>query len=345
MKPNNKPTSLFTLKNQLKFESGFVPARWVLISLVLTSLFLVGRLKSTPAPQASDAAAVDLKWDSMVASFQRSIDRYDGEVGVYVKNLRTGRVYQYNSDRPFVSASLIKIPIMLATFQAISEGRLSMDTKILYKRSYRRGGSGRMKWAKSGVFYPISQLMHAMMTKSDNTATAMVIDRLGYDYLNESFRKFGLTTTRINSTGMSLANYIDPKRDNYTTAREMASLLEKLYAHEFFEDGSSDLMIEIMKGANTPTRLAQHLPKNFQLARKTGLLRRHCHDVGIVYSPQGDLVISVLTGHNRNYRRAKNFIASLGQTAYEYYLDDSIASSSSNTLQLSRTDVPSNRHS
>jgi beta-lactamase class A len=99
----------------------------------------------------------------------------------------------------------------------------------------------------------------------------------------------------------------------------MGSLLEKIYRHQVVNDGLSDLMIEIMKGANARTRLARDLPRDWQFARKTGLLRKNCHDVGIVFAPEGDYILCVLTNNKtENYRVAKGLISSVGKQAYDY---------------------------
>src|SRR5262249_16030248 len=150
-------------------------------------------------------------------------------VGVYIKNLKTGRAFEYHTDHTFVCASLIKLPVMIATFDAIKEGRNSLNTRIRYKKSFRREGSGHMKWARTGSYYPLSYLIYQMMTRYDSTATAMIIDLLGYDYLIQRFEAMGLQATHIRPTRMSLADHLsNPELDNYTTPREMAGLLEKM---------------------------------------------------------------------------------------------------------------------
>ncbi|MFN0118583.1 MAG: serine hydrolase [Elusimicrobiota bacterium] len=294
---------------------------WAAIGTFLVGLFLWGWF--TPKPLASsENRSYDpkpQKWQMMCASLQEVVDQYHkGEVGVFLKDLRSGRTFEYNADRMFISASLIKVPVMAATFKAIEEGKLTLNTKFKMKSAYRKGGAGKLKWSRSGENYSLSFLIYMMITQSDNTATAMVIDKLGYDYLNTVFNKLGLQTTRINPKGMSLANRLDPSLDNYTTAREMGSLLEKIYHHQVVQDGLSDLMIEIMKRANHKSRLAQNMPKNFIFARKTGTLRKNCHDMGIIYSPDGDYVMCVLTGENKDYQVAKTLISNVGKKAYEF---------------------------
>jgi beta-lactamase class A len=307
-----------------RYEFG-VSWWWGALVLILGVFFFAGRPRKE-AQAMPVLPTTDARWDLMVANIQSTVERYNGDVGIYIKNLKNGRSYEYNVDHEFVCASLIKLPIMAATFEAIKEGKISLNTRIKFKSNCRRDGSGTLKWARSGVYYPLSYLIYQMITKSDNTATALIIDQLGYDYLNRQFESLGLQATRIAPTGMSLASRLaDPALDNYTTPREMGNLLEKIYKHQVVSDGLSDLMLEIMKGANHRTRLAKDLPRDWQFARKTGLLRKNCHDVGIVFSPEGDFVICVLTnGRTQNYKVAKGLISSVGRKAYEYMSQSSI---------------------
>ena len=293
---------------------GFSP--WLAAAGVLLSFALLGG----PEPGTADdrPTAEDLRWTEMVSVLDREIDAYDGRVGVYIKDLRTGKTYERNADKPFVSASLIKVPVMAATLRAVRDGLLTLDTPLRIHRTHKRGGSGRLKWARNGTRMRVSRLLYEMITGSDNTATAVLIDRLGYAYLNAAFEEFDLYVTRINPKGMSLADHILASEDNYTTAREMGALLEKIHRHQLVSDGFSDLMVETMKGANRHTRLAQYLPPQWEFARKTGLLRRNCHDVGLLYADGSEYVICVLTGENDTYRKAKGFISSLGRTAYSF---------------------------
>jgi len=293
---------------------------WSVLVLLLAGTFFWGRwAKKTPVIATPPPEVVrDARWDGMVGTISTMVDRYPGEVGLYIKDLKNGRSFEHNADQRFVCASLIKLPIMAATFEAIRENKLSLSSEVLYRRAYRRGGSGLLQWARPGVRFTLSYLLYMMITKSDNTATAIVINQLGYDYLNNKFAEFGLEKTRIASTGMSLDANVDPALDNYTTAREMGMILEKIYRREMVRSDLSEVMLEILKRANARSRLAKYLPHDWQLARKTGLLRRNCHDVGIVFSPEGDYLICVLTGKNNDYPHAKGLIAQVGRTAYAY---------------------------
>jgi beta-lactamase class A len=289
---------------------------WAAGVLGLFVFFLAAKPKQQNVVEQTPA--FDPTWGQMQQSLNDVADNYDGEVGIYIKNLKTGDVFEKHADQRFVTASLIKLPIMAAVFKAIQQNKISLDSRIMLRRRHLRDGSGYMKWAQVGQRFRVSDILYQMITRSDNTACAIFIDLLGYDSLNQSFEQFGLNVTRINPTGMSLADHVNAQFDNYTTPREMGMMLEKIYDHQMVSDGASDLMLEIMKHTAAPTRLAKFLPKNWVLARKSGLLRKSCHDCGIVFTPKGDYVICVLTGNNANYKKAKGLIANIGQTAYGY---------------------------
>ncbi len=291
---------------------------WATIVFSLFFVFVAVKPDKNAAEDAAPTQVAEPSWLQMEAAISDAVQTYDGDVGVYIKNLKTGYVFERNADRQFITASLIKIPIMAAAFQSIKEGKLSLDSQIILRKRHIRYGSGRMKWSRVGQRFRVSDIMYQMITHSDNTATEMLIDLFGYDYLNKAFAGFGLNVTQISPMGMSLSDKLKYESDNHTTPREMGMLLEKMYDRELVNDGYSDLMMEIMKRAEEPHRLGKFLPKNWVLARKTGLLRKNCHDCGIVFTPKGDYIICVMTGNNLNYRKAKGFIANVGQTAYEY---------------------------
>ncbi|MCK5357969.1 MAG: serine hydrolase, partial [Elusimicrobiales bacterium] len=139
--------------------------------------------------------------------------------------------------------------------------------------------------------------------------------------------RMGLVYTKIYPEGFSLTSG-RVARENYTTAREMADLIERIYNKELVDEQSSELMMDFLKHSKSRARLRKGLPIGWELAHKTGLLRRSCHDVGIVFSPQGDYIIAVLTGNVPNYSSAKKFITKIAKHTVDYYkVESSIANS------------------
>lgn len=273
------------------------------------------------APATAVVEASDPAWNELVRRLAAQSIGFDGRVAVFLKDLQKGRVWAYHADDLFPSASLIKVPIMISVFDKISRGDLSLQTRLRLQRRHRTGGSGSIKWYRDGSQFTVRQLLEKMIDESDNTATKMLIDQVGLAYLQQQFPKLGLIYTEIYPEGLSLRNS-GVTYENYTTAREMAGLLEKVYRGEAVDRYSSQLMADILKRQKSRARLAKYLPRGWEIAHKTGLLRRACHDSSIIFSPRGDYVLVVLTGQNRDYGTAKDFISKLGTLTFRYYDND-----------------------
>ncbi|HBW21818.1 MAG TPA: hypothetical protein DEF68_00385 [Elusimicrobia bacterium] len=276
----------------------------------------------------------DGEWQAMVASLENLAYNYSGHVGIYIKDLNSDKVWEYNPDRLFPSASLIKVPIMIAVCDKIKRGELSLDTQIKLTRRDRAGGSGSLKWVREGTSLSVMEIIYKMITESDNTATRMLLDYAGMDYFQRAFEQMGLVYTKIYPEGFSLTSgWV--ARENYTTAREMAGLMERIYKGEVVDRNLSEFMLEVLKHNKSRSRLRKGLPLGWEIGHKTGLLRRSCHDVGVVFSPRGDYLISVLTSEVPNYSSAKGFISSVAKLTYKYYkIDADYASADANVKAL-----------
>ncbi len=273
------------------------------------------------APLAQKAAVLTINpddWQSLVEAISQRAQGFRGDLGYVVKDFSSGRAAEINSAEAFPSASLIKFPILCAAFQAAEDRRFSLSAPVTLLRHDKRGGSGVLKFSPSGRVYTNRELLEAMIVHSDNTATELLIRQLGYDYLQDTFYRLGLKDTVITPQGFRLTSRRVPE-DNMTSPRDMAYLLEKMYKRELVSAQASEAMLEILKHQKLRDRLPRYLPKGWEIAHKTGLLRKACHDVGIVFSPHGDYMICVLTSHDATYKNAKRFIASIAKITYGFY--------------------------
>ena len=308
------------------------PARFPVLKLLLALLMgaagvwaaykavslIAESLNPEPEKKVVEAPINDEEWTEMVAGLQELSRNYRGEVGIYLKDLETGKTWEYDADKRFPSASLIKVPIMAAVFEKIRDGGIKLDTQIRLTNAYRVGGSGSLKWVRNGTSLSVMEIVYKMITESDNTATRMLIDTVGMDYLERAFSGMGLRYTNITPDGMSLTSR-PVKNENYTTAKEMAVLMERIYDGQLVDKQASEQMLDVLKHNKSRSRLRRGLPMGWEIGHKTGLLRRSCHDVGIVFSPRGDYVIAVLTGKVPSYSSDKAFISKVAKTTYKYY--------------------------
>lgn len=260
----------------------------------------------------------DPEWNKMIDSITKLAKSYKGHVGIYLKDFSTEKTFEYKADKLFPSASLIKIPIMASIFQKINRGSFTLETQIKFSEKDRRWGSGSLKWARAGTKLSVSELLYKMITQSDNTAMQILVDYVGISALQDEFQNFGLVYTKINQEGLSLQSGRVAK-ENYTTAREMANLLERIYYRELVSESASEMMLDILKHSKSVTRLRKGIPISWEIGHKTGLLRRSCHDVGIIFAPRGDYLLAVLTGDVPSYSSAKELITKIGKITSKFY--------------------------
>lgn len=293
-----------------------------------------------PQPTNEETAGVpaptpipDARWQDLKGELSRQSAKFQGKTAVYLKDLKSEREWFHNVDDLFPSASLIKVPIMACVFKKIQENNLTLLTPLKLTRQTRVGGSGTLKWHRLGSTFSVGELLYHMITESDNTATHILVDNLGNEYLKEGFKNLNLTYTNFSEQGLRLTS--SPVfRENYTTAREMGLLLEKIYRKELYDPAGSETMLELLKEQKHRDRLGRLLPSGWMIANKTGLLRRACHDAGIIFTSDGhDYILVVLTWKAPNYKMAKHFIAKVGKTTYRYFAGESdIASAKAGTV-------------
>ncbi|MCX5707559.1 MAG: class A beta-lactamase-related serine hydrolase [Candidatus Omnitrophica bacterium] len=257
-------------------------------------------------------------WKELKNSLANKARLFHGDAGIIIEDLNTGWQFSLNKDKLFPSASIVKIPIMAACFQAASEGRLNLNDEMVLRGANKTSGSGILKSAATGTAIPIEKLIDIMITNSDNTAANMLIEKLGFDYLNGYFKKSGLRHTNLSRKMM---DFEDRKYgvENYTSASDISDLLEKFYHRKFINRQISEKCLAMLLRQKVNDRIPKKLPDDCPVAHKTGLEKNVCHDAGIVFTQQGDFLICVLTKSRSGTRQVKEFISNLALVIYRTY--------------------------
>ncbi len=262
------------------------------------------------------------RWHILSNTINTLVKDFNGKPSVIIKDLKRSWLISINEKAEIASASVVKIPIMAGCFYAAEEGKISLDKKITLKQRDKIGGSGILRNKKSGKTFTIKELIDLMITISDNTAANILIKLLGFDYLNICFKKFGLKDTNLSRLMMDMRSR-GKGIENYTTAKDMAFILEKIYKGRLINKGLSSECLEVLKAQRSRTRIPARLPKNTVVAHKTGLEKGLCHDAGIVFTDTGDFIICVLIKHNnKNARSSKKLISNIARLSYNYYMND-----------------------
>lgn len=237
------------------------------------------------------------------------------KVHLIVKDTKTDYCfYRLRIDEVFSSASLIKVPILLAVLDHVERHGQSLDEVIPIPSENRVDFS--VITEQELTESPLYELLVWMIITSDNTATNVLIDYMGMDELNSYFRKIGLTQTTLQRKMMDFAR-LESGYDNVTTARDMANLFTRIYRQDLLSEPFSKLAINILSRQRVHESLKRYLIEDIQIAHKTGSLDSVDHDVGIVFNQGNDYMIGVFVTEVTNNDEARQLIGRISKVVYE----------------------------
>ena len=212
------------------------------------------------------------------------LSRIDGKVGFYYKNLVTGEVVKYNEKEPMLAASLIKLTVLGEVFRGIENGEISENEVFTTRDEDKVPSCGALNYMDQGLKVTLKDLYTLMIILSDNYATNILIDRCKIENINDFIKENGLKNTVLkrkmfDSVGASNG------LENYTSAEDMALLLEKIYNGTLVSKKASAKMLEVLKNQRLNGKIPFFLSSGenkVQIAHKTGEDTNITHDVGIV---------------------------------------------------------------
>lgn len=268
--------------------------------------------------EQANLARRQAEWTRLQKRFEAIIALFGGDAGVVIKDLQTGFKFTYQDSKVFPSASLVKVAMMAACLQAAKDQHLGLQEQITLQRSDQVSGSGKLWTEKPGSQYRVAQLIEYMIAESDNTATNIMINRLGIDYYNNYFQNLGLRGTSLARKMMDFRSRRQGL-ENYTSPADMAWVLEQFYELKLIDAHSSELGLEFLKKQKLRDRIPFRLPSSVVVAHKTGLENFVCHDGGIVYTDQGNYLICVMTKTATVFDQgSKHLISELSWATYQY---------------------------
>lgn len=222
---------------------------------------------------------------------------YDGMMGIFVKDLTSGQVFEVNADTVFPQASSIKIPLLIELMRQAQSGKLNLSERIEIHHAGLVGGSGVLQFLfDGGSAISLHDLAVLMVVLSDNSATNLLIDRVGMDNVNIMLDGLGLRQTRLARKMIDIAAE-RADRENHSTPREMGTLVEMLNAGKLLDPSHTRMALEILEyPKDSPIRAG--VPEGVTVAEKPGSLSGAQCDTGIVFLEGRPYVISVMTTYN-----------------------------------------------
>lgn len=229
---------------------------------------------------------------------------YVGEVGLLVTDLAGRELFALNPDRSFPAASTIKVPLLVQALEEAQAGRLDLGGRVTLRAEDRVPGAGVLHELEAGLALTWQDVLTLMIVVSDNTATNMLIGRLGVEGVNAWVSRHGLTKTRlVGPLQLPPERQTEAQRRgerNRTTARDQVALLGRLARGELLDPPHTELALSILARQQLRDMLGRHVPRDaegeplYQVASKSGELRGVHHDVGVLFTPR-PLVVALLS--------------------------------------------------
>lgn len=299
------------------------------VGLVVAASLGAGR------PPATAPSAVEGQIAAIIRAFK-------GEMGVCAIDLRGTRVVAVNADARFPTASTIKVAVMVEAYRQAADGRLPLSTTIELRAEDKVGGSGVLDGLHDGLGLTVEDLIHLMIVVSDNTATNMLIGRLGTARVNETLDEYGIRNVRLfRPTFRDGRADVLPELERQfglgmATPRDMARLMALIGQGKAVSPESSAAMLATLRQQQDRAMIPRLLPDDdVHVANKTGTdeekrpgpggRRGHVRaDVAVVASPRASYAVAIYARHVEDGRwgvenDALVTGAKISRLIYEYF--------------------------
>jgi beta-lactamase class A len=216
---------------------------------------------------------------------------FDGRISLMARDLSAGRTIAYHADRKCPTASVIKLPILIHALLLEREGALFLDETVIVSEEDKKPGSGILTQLSTGHKLSLADACTLMIALSDNTATNLVIDRVGLDAINERMRSLGLTETMLHRKVFSSGPPVSAPNARYglgvSTPREIVRLLTMLNSNEIGEATTCKKARGILAKQQYRDAIPRYLPHSYKFEGKSGATDYVRNDAGIVTTDQG----------------------------------------------------------
>jgi len=227
---------------------------------------------------------------------QEMVKGFKGDVGIYVKNLKTGKVATLNADTIFPTASMIKVPITCGIFDKIEKNELDYNALLTYKDSLLYAGEDILGSFKNNEKIWLGKVLMLMITTSDNTASLWAQSLAGTgSAINALMEKNGFAITRVNSRTPGRAENQKKYGWGQTTPREMATLLTRIREGKMISPAASERIYRNLIRIYFDHNALSQIPPYVQAASKSGAVDGARSEVVLVNAPHGDYVFCIAT--------------------------------------------------
>lgn len=268
------------------------------------------------------AQKTDKKLQKILTELQKD---FGGTVGIYVKNLKTGKEAGVNADTIFPTASMVKVPITCGIFNKIENGELAYDSLLTYKDSLLYAGEDILGSFKNNEKIALAKVLMLMITTSDNTASLWCQSLAGKGTeINALMEKYGFKYTRVNSRTEGRKTNQKEYGWGQTTPKEMATLLNLIYEGKMINAAASERIYRNLIRIYWDNEALSQIPPTVQVASKSGAVDDARSEVLLVNAPHGSYVFCIATKNIKDQRWTEDneswkLIRKLSKTLWHYF--------------------------
>ena len=263
---------------------------------------------------------------------KKIVSKFNDETGNFAlafKNLDDGKEILINENEIFHAASTIKTPIMIEFYRQLHQGKLSLKDTLQIKNEFKSIVDGSMyklsefddsdknTYNKLGQYYSINNLIYEMITISSNFATNILIEYIGANNVTKSMKEIGALNIDV-LRGVEDIKAFELGLNNTTSAKDLLIIYEKLAKGKIINNKSSAIMIDILKDQKYDDIIPKYLPKDIEIANKTGMITGVHHDSGIVFLKGGKkYVIIILSKNMSDMESGTEMMAKISELIYK----------------------------
>lgn len=235
------------------------------------------------------------------------IQGFNGDIGIYVHDLRKNKTVAIHADSVFPTASMVKVPILVGIMDKIARAELDYHQTLTYKDSLLYAGVDILGSFKNDEKIELSKVMMLMLTTSDNTASLWLQRLAGTGTrINEIMDSLGFKNTRVNSRTPGR----EPNRTQYgwgqTTPKEMAQLFEGIVTKQILSDSASEKMLKLLGRNYWDEEGLSAIPAGVFVASKNGAVNASRSEVMYVNGGKARYIFCICTKNNKDQSWGKN---------------------------------------
>lgn len=269
----------------------------------------------TAAPSAGKQQVL---WHKLESQIQEIDQHLDGVMGIAIEDLTTGDHFFLHENEVFAQASSIKITVLADLYLQAEQGKLKLTDAYTVQLADLVPDSDIMNGLTPGVTrVTLRDLATMMVAVSDNSATNVLIDRVGMQNVNAMLDSLGLSHTRLRRKMMDL-EAAKQGRENISTPREMMQLLDAIYHGKLLNKESTADFFKMLSTGKA-SFIPRDLPPDLKVANKPGELEAVRNDSGIVFVEGRPYVICVMTAYLRDERDGEDAISKVSLATWRMF--------------------------